>query len=64
MERTCTFVSALGPEEAWHLSGLPPNPREAQVWQSGAVPVTNRIPAVWLVVTGIVSVQVGAAIAK
>jgi inner membrane transporter RhtA len=37
---------------------------DAQVWQSGAVPVTNRIPAVWLVVTGIVSVQVGAAIAK
>jgi inner membrane transporter RhtA len=34
------------------------------VWQSGAVPVTNRIPAVWLVVTGIISVQVGAAIAK
>jgi inner membrane transporter RhtA len=28
------------------------------------VPLTNRIPAVWLVITGIVSVQVGAAIAK
>jgi inner membrane transporter RhtA len=28
------------------------------------VPVTNRIPAAWLVVTGIVSVQLGAAIAK
>jgi inner membrane transporter RhtA len=34
------------------------------IWQSGAVPVTNRIPAVWLVVSGIISVQVGAAIAK
>ena len=34
------------------------------VWQSGAVPLTNRIPAVWLVITGIISVQVGAAIAK
>jgi inner membrane transporter RhtA len=28
------------------------------------VPLTNRIPAVWLVISGIVSVQVGAAIAK
>ncbi|HJY45440.1 MAG TPA: EamA family transporter [Propionibacteriaceae bacterium] len=28
------------------------------------MPVTNRIPAVWLVVSGIISVQVGAAIAK
>jgi inner membrane transporter RhtA len=28
------------------------------------VPVTNRIPAVWLVLSGIISVQVGAAIAK
>jgi inner membrane transporter RhtA len=34
------------------------------IWQSGAVPVTNRIPAMWLVVSGIISVQVGAAIAK
>jgi inner membrane transporter RhtA len=28
------------------------------------VPLTNPIPAVWLVITGIVSVQVGAVIAK
>jgi inner membrane transporter RhtA len=28
------------------------------------VPLTNRIPAVWLVVTGIASVQIGAAIAN
>ena len=28
------------------------------------MPLTNRIPAVWLVISGIVSVQVGAAIAK
>ena len=34
------------------------------VWQSGAVRLPNRIPAVWLVVTGIVSLQLGAAIAK
>ena len=37
---------------------------DVYVWQSGAVPLTNRIPAVWLVITGIISVQVGAAIAK
>lgn len=36
----------------------------AWAWQSGPVPLTNRIPAAWLVVTGIVSVQIGAAIAK
>jgi inner membrane transporter RhtA len=34
------------------------------IWQSGAVRLPNRIPAVWLVVTGIVSLQLGAAIAK
>jgi inner membrane transporter RhtA len=34
------------------------------IWQSGAVQLPNRIPAVWLVIAGIVSVQVGAAIAK
>jgi inner membrane transporter RhtA len=34
------------------------------IWQSGAVRLPNRIPAVWLVIAGIVSVQVGAAIAK
>ena len=35
-----------------------------RIWQSGAVPVIDRIPPVWLVVSGIISVQVGAAIAK
>ena len=35
-----------------------------QVWQSGAVQLQNRIPAVWLVISGIISVQFGAAIAK
>jgi hypothetical protein len=34
------------------------------VWQSGAVQLQNRIPAVWLVISGIISVQFGAAIAK
>jgi inner membrane transporter RhtA len=46
---------------------MPKRPRgrsHAYVWQSGAMPVTNRIPAVWLVLSGIISVQVGAAIAK
>jgi inner membrane transporter RhtA len=37
---------------------------QGEVWQSCAVRLPNRIPAVWLVVTGIVSVQFGAAIAK
>jgi inner membrane transporter RhtA len=34
------------------------------IWQSGAVRLPDRIPAVWLVLSGIISVQVGAAIAK
>jgi len=34
------------------------------IWQSGAVRVIDRIPPVWLVLSGIISVQVGAAIAK
>ena len=34
------------------------------IWQSGSVRLPDRIPAVWLVITGIISVQVGAAIAK
>jgi inner membrane transporter RhtA len=34
------------------------------IWQSGAVRLPDRIPAVWLVVSGIISVQLGAAIAK
>jgi inner membrane transporter RhtA len=34
------------------------------VWESGAVQLQNRIPAVWLVISGIISVQFGAAIAK
>jgi hypothetical protein len=33
-------------------------------WQSGAVRLPNRIPAVWLVVIGIVSLQFGAAVAR
>jgi inner membrane transporter RhtA len=37
---------------------------QGEVWQSCAVRLPNRIPAVWLVVTGIVSLQFGAAIAK
>jgi len=40
------------------------NSRRLTIWQSGAVRLPNRIPAVWLVISGIVSVQVGAAIAK
>lgn len=34
------------------------------IWQSGSVRLPDRISAVWLVITGIISVQVGAAIAK
>jgi inner membrane transporter RhtA len=34
------------------------------IWQSGSVRLPDRIPAVWLVISGIISVQVGAAIAK
>jgi inner membrane transporter RhtA len=34
------------------------------IWQSGSVRLPERIPAVWLVITGIISVQLGAAIAK
>jgi inner membrane transporter RhtA len=41
-----------------------PLTRVVSIWQSGAVRLLNRIPAVWLVISGIVSVQVGAAIAK
>ena len=41
-----------------------PLTRVVSIWQSGAVRLPNRIPAVWLVISGIVSVQVGAAIAK
>jgi inner membrane transporter RhtA len=36
----------------------------ARTWQSGSVPLTKRIPAVWLVLAGIISVQFGGAIAK
>jgi inner membrane transporter RhtA len=35
-----------------------------KTWQSGAVRLVNRIPPVWLVISGIISVQFGAAIAK
>ena len=42
----------------------PGKSRRLKIWQSGAVRLLNRIPAVWLVISGIVSVQVGAAIAK
>ena len=38
--------------------------RRLTIWQSGSVRLPDRIPAVWLVVAGIISVQVGAAIAK
>jgi len=41
-----------------------PLTRVVSIWQSGAVRLPNRIPAVWLVISGIVSVKVGAAIAK
>jgi inner membrane transporter RhtA len=41
-----------------------PLTRVVSIWQSGAVRLLDRIPAVWLVISGIVSVQVGAAIAK
>ena len=41
-----------------------PLTRVVSIWQSGAVRLPNRIPAVWLVISGIVSVQVGAASAK
>ena len=36
----------------------------SKTWQSGAVRLVNRIPPVWLVISGIISVQFGAAIAK
>jgi inner membrane transporter RhtA len=36
----------------------------SNTWQSGAVRLVNRIPPVWLVISGIISVQFGAAIAK
>jgi hypothetical protein len=54
-----TCVDRPVPVQSYLYGRLRPN-----IWQSGAVPVIDRIPAFWLVLSGIISVQVGAAIAK
>ena len=58
--RSAWALRSCRPSESW------PGPANGarKTWQSGAVRLVNRIPPVWLVISGIISVQFGAAIAK